>query len=113
MPNNNMKNIVVLKNLPSNLVDEAIVILKSNKYARKLQYIEKNRKIEYKDTRNDNDYIIKEAESVITSYINKVERNKKLRKFDNNIEIKNKKIKTYSIIVSIILLLGLIKGFYG
>lgn len=27
----NMKNIIVLKNLPSNLVEEAIVVLKENK----------------------------------------------------------------------------------
>lgn len=30
MEENNMKNIVVLKDLPSNLVDEAIVIFKQN-----------------------------------------------------------------------------------
>ena len=33
MQKNNVKNIVVLKNLPSNIVEEAIVILKSNKYS--------------------------------------------------------------------------------
>ena len=31
MSNDNLKNIVVLKNLPSNLVDEAIVVIKSKK----------------------------------------------------------------------------------
>ena len=36
-----MKNMVVLKNLPSNLVEEAIVILKSNKHVKKLEKIEK------------------------------------------------------------------------
>ena len=30
MEENNMKNIVVLKDLPSNLVDEAIVVFKQN-----------------------------------------------------------------------------------
>ena len=113
MPNSNMKNIVVLKNLPSNLVDEAIVILKSNKNAKKLQYIERNNQIEYNNAKDNKDYVIKEAESVISSYISKIERNKKIRIFDNNIEKKYKKIKTYSIIVSIILILGLIKGFCG
>ena len=41
MQANKLKNIVILKNLPSNIVEEAIVILKSNKYAKKLQMIEK------------------------------------------------------------------------
>ena len=31
MEENNLKNIVVLKNLPSNIVEEAIVVLKGNK----------------------------------------------------------------------------------
>lgn len=34
METSNMKNMVVLKNLPSNLVEEAIVILKSTKKAK-------------------------------------------------------------------------------
>ena len=38
-----MKNMVVLKNLPSNLVEEAIVILKSSKKVKKLEKIEKNK----------------------------------------------------------------------
>ena len=42
MQANSVKNIVIIKNLPSNIVEEAIVILKSNKYAKKLQMIEKN-----------------------------------------------------------------------
>ena len=44
MKESNLKNIVVLKNLPSNFIEEAFVILKSNKDARKLEKIEKNKK---------------------------------------------------------------------
>ena len=43
METSNMKNMVVLKNLPSNIVDEAIIVLKSNKKVKKLQKIEKKR----------------------------------------------------------------------
>ena len=46
MESSNMKNMVILKNLPSNLVEEAIIILKSNKKAKKLEKIDKNNKIE-------------------------------------------------------------------
>ena len=46
MRESNLKNIVVLKNLPSNFIEEAFVILKSNKAAMKLEKIEKNKKAE-------------------------------------------------------------------
>ena len=76
MSDKNMKNIVVLKNLPSNLVDEAIVILKSKKTAKKLELIEKNSNV---------------------------------KKSSRNIETKYKKIKTYSIFISIVLFFCLIR----
>ena len=109
MQNSNMKNIVVLKNLPSNLVDEAIVILKSKKTAKRLEVIEKKSNITYNRTKENNDYVISEAESVISSYISKLEKNKDGKKSDNNIETKYKKIKAYSIFVSIILFFCLIR----
>ena len=105
MDNNQMKNIVVLKNLPSNLVEEAIVILKSRKNVKKLEYIDKkeNRK---KDDKNKNDYIIREAECVISNYINLIER--KDKKEDNEkINKKYKRLKIYSIIVTLFLILFL------
>ena len=40
METSNLKNMVVLKNLPSNIVDEAIIVLKANKKTKKLQKIE-------------------------------------------------------------------------
>lgn len=40
MKNNYLQNMIVLKNLPSNLVEEAIVVLKQNKKAKKYQYID-------------------------------------------------------------------------
>ena len=41
MNSNQMKNIIVLKNLPSNIVDEAFIILKNNKKIKSLERIEK------------------------------------------------------------------------
>ena len=110
MLNDNLKNIVVLKNLPSNIIDEAIVILKSKKNARKLELIEKNSVINYKKRLNNNDYIIKEAESVISNYIAKLEKNGSIEKTDN-MEKKYKKVKAYSIFLSILLFFIFIKFF--
>ena len=105
MQNSNLKNIVVLKNLPSNLVDEAIVILKSNKNARMLQYIEKNSIIQNQDREICEDYIIKEAENVISAYISKIEKNKPTNRSGKNIENRYKKMKIYSIAISVALLI--------
>ena len=113
MLNNNMKNIVVLKNLPSNLVDEAIVILKSNKNARKLERAQKNVTSNNFKAEQDSSYVIKEAESVISSYISKMEKGKKVKISNNNIETKYRKIKLYSIFVSGILVLCIIKAIFG
>ncbi len=87
----NMKNIIVLKNLPSNLVDEAIVVLKENKKVKKYQYIERkndkneeDNKEKLKKEENNSQYIIKEAESVVSQYITNLEM--KSPKWKNNLK---------------------------
>lgn len=104
-----MKNIVVLKNLPSNLVEEAIVILKGNKKRIKSikSLVSKNgTKVEDKSK----DYIIKEAEMVISNYITNIENQKlsKSKKKNKNIEKKYKRLKIATIIMSIMLVVSLI-----
>ena len=113
MGTSNMKNIVVLKNLPSNLVDEAIVILKANKNAKKLEYIESSTKLNYSEGTGEKDYIVKEAETVISDYISTLENNKNRLTKRPLIERKYKKIKIYSIVVSVILVFMFIKIFFA
>ena len=81
MDTSQMKNIVVLKNLPSNIVDEAIVVLKPNKMARKLQYTINNG--ETKEKSEKSGYIVKEAEMLINKYLEEIESNKKGKKKSN------------------------------
>lgn len=71
-----MKNMVVLKDLPSNIVDEAIIILNSSYKAKKLQKIEsKSDNSKFKENVNGNkEQIIKEAEMVISNYISNIEK---------------------------------------
>jgi len=112
MQTNNVKNIVVLKNLPSNIVEEAIVILKSNKYVKKFQMIEKNnnKEIEQKKT-NDDQYIIKEAEALLSSYVSKIENNKSIEKPSKLLKEKYKRLKRYSIVVTILFAISFIINF--
>ena len=112
MSNDNLKNIVVLKNLPSNLVDEAIVIVKSKKTAKKLELIEKSSGTKYKKNNNLENYVIKEAENVVINYIANLEKNKNKKNTYNNIEIKYKKIRAYSIIISMILFFCIARIFF-
>lgn len=111
MEKSNMKNIVVLKNLPSNLVEEAIVILKSHKEAKQLELLDRSSKVQ-KNKKNgrNKDYIIKEAESVVSSYISKIEKEDIRNKKNINLK-KYNKLKKYSIFVSILLFISLILNF--
>ena len=74
----NMKNMIILKNLPSNIVDEAFVVLKSNKKVKYFEKIENTRKInDNLECQDDNQYIVKEAEMLISDYISQIENNDK------------------------------------
>mgnify|MGYP004494220453 FL=1 len=97
-----LKNMVILKNLPSNLIDEAIIVLKPNKKIRKLERIEKNKSTSVEKEKKDNKYIIKEAEMIVNEYMEKVENKNKKEIFNKETNKKYKNIKKYAIITTII-----------
>lgn len=106
MNTDNMKNMVVLKDLPSNIVDEAIVILKPNIKLKSLDVSSKNnRKNKKTKEENSKKYIINEAEMLISNYISKIEndKNKKI-KANKKIEDKCKRLKMVSVFLGIMLL---------
>ena len=101
---NQMKNMVVLRNLPSNIIEEAFVILKPNK---KVRIINTKEDTEEKS----GDYIIKEAEMIITNYITDVDKENRIK---NNtikqIEHKYKKLKKINTVISILFAITIIFG---
>ena len=104
MDKQDMKNMVVLKDLPSNIVDEAIVILKPNIKIKNLDLIDKNSKKPKKE--NSKKYIINEAEMLISNYISNVENNKnKNIKINKKIEKKYKRLKAVSVALGVIVML--------
>jgi len=108
MNSEKMKNMIVLKNLPSNIVDEAIIVLKDNKKAKSFKKLEKqnNGIISQEETE---DYIIKEAEMVISNYLSKVEKEKQIKTYSmKKMEDKYKKLKITSIILGVIVLINAI-----
>lgn len=92
MNNLDMKNIIVLKDLPSNIIDEAIVILKDNK-------IKKREKSE-NATESMNTNVISEAQNVISEYIERLERPKKERQNEKKLLLKYKKLQIFSILLT-------------
>lgn len=99
---NKMRNIVILKDLPSNIVEEAFVVLKQNQKIKKLEYIkEKNDKFMVnKEGKNEDEYVVKEAELLISNYIKDMENSDLIGKNKNDKLIK--KYKKLKMIASIL-----------
>ena len=111
MESSDMKNMVVLKNIPSNIVEEAIIIFKETQKVKQKELIDKRNKISSTEMKpKSKDYILKEAEILVTDYINKVENKKKL---NNNKElfVKYKKLQKYSLISTLLLVISIIINF--
>lgn len=106
METSKLKNMVVLRNLPSNIVDEAIIILKANKKVKKLQKVEQNRKAQVNEnTKKDKQYILKEAEMLVNNYITKIESNDKKEIFNKQAKEKYNKLKKYAILTTVLCVL--------
>ena len=110
MNTENMKNMVVLKNLPSNIVDEAIVILKPNIKLKNLDLAENkikaNKKTKNESIDNPKKYIINEAEMIISNYLSKIEKEK-----NNNININKKMQNKYKRLRAVSIFLGVLLFF--
>lgn len=127
MDTQNMKNIVILKNLPSNLVEEAIVVVRNKKKVADADYFKninnKNnlvqgymkdedfKKIENIKKENRN-YVIKEAELLVNNYLEEIENNQKIKsKF--KLENKYKRLKYLNCVLFSISILSILFGFIG
>lgn len=108
MNSNQMKNIIVLKNLPSNIVDEAFIILKNNKKIKSLERIEKQN-TNLTEKQKTGEYIVKEAEMVIGNYLSRIEKEKQQKSYSvRQIETKYKRMKSITIILSAIVIVDVI-----
>lgn len=104
MNNLDMKNIIVLKDLPSNIIDEAIVILKNNKIKRK----DGNENMD-DDFVNIN--IVEEAQQIIGEYIEKMENTKKEEINERKVLIKYKKLQLVTILLGAMMIISFFISF--
>jgi len=92
----NLRNIVILKDLPSNVIEEAFVVLKKNQKVRKLEHIDNknNNFVCEKNGEDDNEFIIREAELLLADYIDDCDyEENSIYKINNNFEKKYKRMK--------------------
>lgn len=91
----NLKNMVILKNFPSNIVEEAIIILKQSSKVKKIQKIQKIEGIQGENNKKtkgrEKEYIVKEAEMLVKSYTENLEKN--TPKWKNNMKKLEKRYK--------------------
>jgi len=110
MESGRMKNMVVLKDLPSNIIDEAIVVLKPNVKVGAGHRARPDNKSSTTDYNiGAKDYIINEAQMVISNYISNMENEKKMKYDDvRKIESRYKILRTVVIAVT---MLGILNYF--
>ncbi len=96
------ENMVLIKNLPSNIVSEAWVVLKPGVKKREKEFIKKVRNNK-KCINPEKGYIVKEAEMVITEYLKDITDIKKNRNYEKMIK-KYEKLKKVSLSIVIILI---------
>ena len=73
MDANVMKRMIVLKNLQSNLVEEAYVVFKNNVKVHKYEKVDNIDKKQIEKKSKNKDYIVKEAEMIVNDYIKNIE----------------------------------------
>ena len=91
MQTNKMKNMIVLNNLPSNIIEEAFVVLKQNVKISENQ-MEKTK----------SETILKEAENVISNYISEMNSKAEKNKIENELRAKYKRSKICNIFLFIV-----------
>ena len=101
---NQMKNIIVLKDLPSNIIEEAFVILKNNKKIKVNDNAEKNTNIANNMEEEPEKYIVREAEMVINNYLSSTEKEYEIKSNRiKQIENKYKRLKKITILLGVIM----------
>lgn len=105
MENSNMKNMVVLKNLPSNMIEEAFVIIKPNlKIKQKREAKEGEKKNNKKEQTKD--YIIKEAELLLQNYAIEMERKEEESRSFASLCKKYKKLQKMTAGITLLAMIG-------
>ena len=103
-----MKNMVILKNLPSNIVEEAYIVLKDHAKIHQEQKIEKKPTGQKQENLKSKDYMVKEAEMVIQDYIAKIEKKEyEIGSSNRKLKEKYKRLKALTVFLFLFSILSL------
>lgn len=108
MDTNTMKNIVILRDLPSNMVEEAFIVFKDNVKIHKKEKAEKNKVTGKEEKPKTKEYIIKEAEMIVQDYIAKIDKKEyELNSSNKKLKEKYKRLKALTIFLAMFSTLSL------
>ena len=102
----NLKNIIILKNLPSNIIDEAIVVLKQNVSSKTYNKV-KDGQGKTVEKKKNNDYVVNEAQMHIAEYISNMSR-KNISNQNKELERKYLRLKRITKLLAVLSALGII-----
>ncbi len=102
-----MKNMIIIKNLPSNMIEEAWVMLKPNLKVKDINKVELQLNANKESEKKENNYVVKEAELLLAECISKIEKGDNIRK-NSVIEKKYKKMKLFSVLSLLSAIIGIL-----
>ena len=103
----NLKNIIILKNLPSNLIDEAIVVLKQNVSSKTYNKVKDGQTGNNQEKKKNNDYVVNEAQMHIAEYISNLN-HKNTSTQNRELERKYLRLKRITKLLAVLSALGII-----
>lgn len=117
MSKEQMKSIIVLKNLPSNFIEEAIVVVRDGKKVKNPEYKVMQSFMSEKDLgnieqikREKRQYVVKEAELIIKGYIEEIDSKRKSKNM-NKMTAKYRKINIINYFLALVTFMSLIVAF--
>lgn len=100
-----MKNIIVLRGMASNVVEEAIVVLKPHVKLKQSEYNSKGKATA--ESRDKKIFVVKEAENTINMYVKKLQ-NKAQEAEDRNFRMKYKFLQVCNVVLILSLIVGVL-----
>lgn len=101
-----MKNMIVIKNLPSNMIEQAFIFLKPDIKVKELDTVDIESKENFRANKTEGNYVVKEAELLVSEYISKIEKGDHIRK-NSLIEKKYKKMRRIALLSFIVAVIGI------
>lgn len=113
MESEKMKNMIILKDLQSNIVEEAFVVLKNNVKIHKKEKIDKCNSVAEEEKVKSKDYMVKEAEFIINDYIKNIENKEyEIKKGKKNMQTKYKRLKTFTTILMVVAIISFLVAIF-